>query len=221
MNYRSERNYENANKALYAGVGQYGIPQIEPMSADSLPRQWLGFNYAKTARDATDKGLHFFVDDYQFLRVWDKPDIYLDMLRRFGTVCTPDFSTYVDFPKALQIYNHYRKHWLGAYWQENGINVIPSISWSDADSYEWCFDGEPQGGVVAISSVGTQSTARSCSMFLSGYYEMLKRIKPAAVLFYGEVPAECEGAAHIIPVQSFQKTMRKRIDDGKNAGGVV
>ena len=221
MSYRDERNYENANKALYAGVGQYGIPRLEPLSADDLPDVWLGFNYAKTAKNTADKGLHFFVDDYQFMRVWEKPDMYLDMLRRFDTVCTPDFSTYVDFPKALQIYNHYRKHWLGAYWQENGIKVIPSISWSDAESYEWCFDGEPEGGVVAVSSVGTRKTPEACSLFLGGYCEMVRRLKPAAVLFYGEIPAECEGTAHIIPIQAFQEAMRKRVDDSKKAGGVV
>ena len=49
-------------------------------------------------------------------------------------------------PFAMQIYNQYRKHWLAAYWQLNGITVYPTISWSDENSYEWCFDGEPRGG---------------------------------------------------------------------------
>ena len=56
------------------------------------------------------------------------------MLREFRYVLSPDFSTYTEFPKAIQIYNHYRKHWVGAYLQEAGVNVIPTISLSTEDS---------------------------------------------------------------------------------------
>mgnify|MGYP000668335336 CR=1 FL=1 len=104
---------------------------------------WISFNFAKGCEEPERHGVHFFIDDYQFNRVWTSPDVYVEMLGRFQAVCTPDFSTYTDFPKAIQIYNHYRKHWLGAYWQAHGMTVIPTISWSDHDSYEWCFDGEP------------------------------------------------------------------------------
>ena len=38
-----------------------------------------------------------------------------------------------------------------------GMTVYPTISWSDKKSYDWCFDGEPVGGIVAVSSVGTQN----------------------------------------------------------------
>ena len=67
------------------------------------------------------------------------------MFRRFRFVCTPDFSMYTDFPLALQINSHYRKHWLGAYWQSKGITVIPTIFWSDERSFEWCFDADDPG----------------------------------------------------------------------------
>lgn len=155
MQYRTTRNYENLQKAMFDGVGRYDIPQIQP--EHRIADNWISFNYAKGCEDPELHGVHFFVDDYQFLRLWTNPDTYINMLSRFQVVCTPDFSTYTDFPKAVQIFNHYRKHWLGAYWQASGITVIPTISWSDEDSYEWCFDGEPIGGVVAVSSVGTQN----------------------------------------------------------------
>lgn len=115
---------------------------------------------------------------------------------------SPDFSLYSDFPKALQIYNHYRKHWLGAYWQLNGIEVIPTICWSDESSFEWCFDGEPQGGTVAVSSVGTQLNKQSKQLFLNGYNEMIKRLQPETVIFYGKVPDECMG--NIVRIRAFQ-----------------
>ena len=210
--YRQGRNYENLNKAMFDGSGAYGIPSLEP--TDCVLNSFIGFNYAKTCKDPASYGVHFFIDDYQFTRLWSNPDAYMDLLRSFRCVLTPDFSTYTDFPKAIQIYNHYRKHWLGAYWQANGFTVIPTISWSDESSFDWCFDGEPVGGTVAVSSIGTQVNRNSRVLFLAGYREMIARLKPSAVLFYGTVPDECAG--NIIQLTSFQERLRQRVSVGNN-----
>ena len=206
--YRQGRNYENLNKGIFDGTGTFDIPCLLPENVSA--KQFIGFNYAKTCKQPYDKGLHFFVDDYQFTRCWTNPDAYLDMLRKFKVVCTPDFSTYTDFPKAVQIYNHYRKHWLGAYWQANGITVIPTISWSDRDSFSWCFDGEPVGGTVAISSVGTQLNKESRKLFIDGYNEMLARLEPTLIYFYGNVPEECKG--NIVRLAAYQEKFRNKAE---------
>lgn len=194
--------YENLNRRIFNGVGEYGIPQIQPENID-LPDEFIGFNYAKTTKDRENKGVHFFIDDYQFQRLWNNPDRYLDMLTQFRCVMTPDFSMYTDFPKVIQIYNHYRKHWIGAYLQENGIQVIPTICWSTPDSYEWCFDGEPTHGVVAVSSVGTQKSKVAKELFVSGYKEMIRRLEPETIIFYGNIPEECKG--NIVRIRAFQE----------------
>ena len=204
--YRLQRNYENLNRAIYDGMGRYGIPEILPEYYAGVDN-WISFNYAATCEEPEIHGIHFFVDDYQFLRLWTSPDTYLNRLARFQAVCSPDFSTYTDFPPAVQIFNHYRKHWLAAYWQEHGIKVIPTISWSDESSFEWCFDGEPRGGVVAVSSVGTQLRAASRTLFMQGYNEMLKRLEPREIVFYGDIPEGCAG--RIIHVEAFQNKFRK------------
>lgn len=120
---------------------------------------------------------------------------------------TPDFSTYTDFPKAIQIYNHYRKHWIGAYLQENGIKVIPTISWSTEDSFEWCFDGEPEGGTVAVSSVGCMNGESKKVLFLKGYQAMMEKLHPESIIFHGKVPKECMG--NIVRVKAFQEKFRE------------
>lgn len=204
MSYRQQRDYENLNKAIFDGVGEYDIPVIEPDNPQV--DNWISFNYAKGCEEPEIHGIHFFIDDYQFVRVWKQPDTYLDMLRKFQAVCTPDFSTYTDFPKTIQLYNHYRKHWLGAYWQMNGIRVIPTISWADRDSYEWCFAGEPEGYTVVVSSVGTQGSQETRQLFLDGYREMMTRLQPQRIIMYGNVPDECQG--NIIPVKAFQQKWR-------------
>lgn len=199
------RNCENLDKAVYEGVGRFEIPQIFPVLAEDC--EFIGFNQAKRFPNPEDVGVHFFLNDYQFFRCWTGVELYMPMLERFKCVCTPDFSLYTDFPLPVQIYNHYRKHWLGRYWQDHGMTVIPSISWSDERSLEWCFDGDPVGGAVAVSSVGTQMDAESKRLFKIGYTEMMARLRPSTIFFHGSVPDWCSG--NIVPIQAHQEKLRK------------
>lgn len=204
--YRATRNYENMQRARFRGVGEYGIPVLPPVKSCDV-ENWISFNYVKGCDDPEDHGVHFFIDDYQFERVWKQPDVYTSMLKRFQAVCAPDFSLYADFPKALQLYNHYRKHWCGAYWRAHGVTVIPTVCWADRESYSWCFDGDPRGSVVAVGSVGTQNSPEARKLFIQGYKEMLRRLQPTKIIFYGMVPDECKG--NIVQVRSFAQNRWK------------
>lgn len=209
---RSRRNYENLERRIFDGVGEYGIPKLQPAHFHG-DCEFIGFNYAASAKDRQNKGVHFFIDDYQFNRLWANIDRYTEMLSQFKYVMTPDFSTYTDFPKAIQIYNHYRKHWVGAYLQEFGVNVIPTISWSTEDSFEWCFDGEPIHSTVAVSSVGAANSKEKKKLFLSGYNAMIERLQPESIIFYGNVPEECTG--NIVRIKAFQDRFNGAICDGR------
>lgn len=199
MNYREQRNYENIQKAVYSGAGVYNIPIIRPTEYEEC--EWISFNEAIKSNKREGKGIHFFLDDYRFIRLWANIDKYIPMLRQFKCVMAPDFSLYTDFPVALQIYNHYRKHWIGAYLQDCGINVIPTICWSTPESFAWCFDGEPIGGCVAVSSIGTQNSKEKKVLFRAGYDKMMERLRPNKIIFYGSVPDDCKG--DIIRIKSF------------------
>lgn len=185
-------NFENCEKAVFCGVGKYDTPEIRPTNVEIGKMEWIPFNYAMTEKHPENKGVHFYLDDYQFLRVWNNPDRYMEILKKFRAVCTPDFSQYTDMPVAMRIYNHYRKHWLGAYWQMNGINVIPTICWSDKESFEWCFDKEPTNAIISISSVGTQANEKTRELFNQGCREAIKRLNPKEILWYGKCPDEFE-----------------------------
>jgi len=210
VNYRVKRNWENVNLARFPGMGEYDIPQLLPetLDSDNMP-EWIGFNYVRGCDEPELHGVHFFLDDYQFMRVWSRPEEYASRLSKFKAVCTPDFSLYMDFPKALRVYNHYRKHWLGAYWQRHGVKVIPTICWASEDDFCWCFDGEPVGGCVAVSSVGTQKTDKTKAAFRAGYLEMMRRLMPEQIVFYGDLPDGLPG--NILQVEAFHKRIR-----GKN-----
>ena len=209
MSYREQRDYENLQRAYFQGEGEFDIP-ILGRTAETNCVNWIGWNFAKGCEEPEEHGVHFFVDDYQFVRLWRQPDLYLDMLSKFQAVCTPDFSPYSDFPKAIQVYNHYRKHWLGAYWQMHGITVIPTITWSSPDTLEWCFDGEPKNSVVAMSSVGMTTTQHRRKLLLDGYEEMIKRIDPVKVIWKGRIPEELEGDRdRIFHIPSFTDKWRE------------
>lgn len=206
--YANTRFSNNLDGIIFDGVGKYDIPEIKPEKYE--PIDFIGFNYARTHSKQTildQRGVHFFVDDYQFERIWHNWKRYGKQLSSFDAVCTPDFSLYSDWPKAVQIFNHYRKHFIGAYLQWLGTKVYPTIAWSDADSFEWCFDGEPHNATVAVSSVGTQNSVDGRSLFLAGYNEMLKRLQPETILFYGNVPEECTG--NIIQIRPFYDKFTK------------
>lgn len=185
----------------FEGVGEYRIPQIKPVT-ELYVKDWIGFNFvATTLKQRVTTGVHFYIDDYQFERVWNYPWRYSKTFNEFGAVMSPDFSTYLDFPKAVRVFNHYRKHWCGAYWQEMGAIVIPTIEWGTKEDYSWCFDGEPEGGIVAVSNVGIMRSKELRTNYMEGYKEMLTRLQPKEVLMFGHIFDDYPGPVHYIQYQ--------------------
>ncbi|MDR2486309.1 MAG: DUF4417 domain-containing protein [Treponema sp.] len=48
-------------------------------------------------------------------------------------------------------------HYCGVCWQRMGLTVIPTASWAEPDSFEYCFDGIETGAVAAVSAMQTIS----------------------------------------------------------------
>ena len=176
-------NILNLGLASYEGVGPYDIPELKPVTELPPITEWIGFNYVLSDKAPEGKGVHFFVDDYQFERIWNNPEAYIEKLRKYACVATPDFSPYGDMPMATQIYNHYRKHWVGRYMQDSGVTVIPTIRAStDERSLKWYLDGEPKGGIVLISSMWNSKYHED---FLKEFQTMQKGLHPSKIFVYG------------------------------------
>lgn len=200
----------NLGKATFNGVGKYDIPVLQPISEKEIGMidEWIGFNYVLSDKQPEGKAVHFFLDDYQFQRLWNNPEKYMEKLKRYEAVLTPDFSPYGDMPMATQIFNHYRKHWLGCLMQEFGIKVIPTIRASrDERSFEWYLDGEPCGGVVCISSMWT-ADEEAKEYFIKEFDTMVKTLKPTKVYVYGN---EVKGLK-FKNIEYIQPFTRKRFD---------
>lgn len=165
-----------------ATEGFYQMPVIEPVSY--IPEDLIGFNYALTAPDKAS-GIHFYVDDYQFERVWNQPEFYLDKLSEFDCMLTPDFSLYTEMPIAMKIWNTYRSRLIGQMAQRRGIIVIPTVSWCEAETFSFCFDGLPKRSTLSISTIGVKSEDYNFGLWKAGVDEMIKRLKPEILLIYG------------------------------------
>ena len=163
-------------------IDENGFPVIHPIS--EVPSELIGFNYCMNTRP-DDRYVHFFTDDYQFERVWNNPERYVEPLKKWGGVLSPDFSLYTDMPIPLQAFNVYRSRLIASYLQANGINVIPTLQWSDFRSFEFSFDGLPQKSILAVSSVGCVRRKESRALFNAGISEAIKRLDPSKILFYG------------------------------------
>lgn len=191
----------NLQKANFEGVGEYDIPELEPIYEYEIGdiKEWIGFNYVLSDKEPEGKAVHFFISDYQFNRIWNNPEKYVDKLRKYEVVLTPDFSPYADMPMATQIFNHYRKHWVGRYLQEYGVKIIPTIRASkDERSFKWYLDGEPKGGVVCISSMWT-SKEDDREYFIKEYNQMYDKLKPSKIYIYGNKIDGLKGNIEYIP----------------------
>lgn len=203
-----KENILNLAVAQFAGVGKYDTPQILPTYTMPEVKEWIGFNYVLSDKNPEGKGVHFFIDDYQFERVWNNPQAYIEKLQKYAAVMAPDFSPYGDMPLATQIFNHYRKHWVARFWQDNAITVIPTIrSSTDPRSLDFYLDGEPIGGAVAISSMWVKESDKEIYNAAKAEWDaMVETLRPSKILVYGKTFPFMEGQN----IERIEKFTEKR-----------
>ena len=162
--------------------GFYQMPVIK--NDGYIPDDLMGFNYAKTSENK-HVGIHFYLDDYQFERLWNTPENYIAILKQYDCILSPDFSLFLDMPMAMKIWNVYRSRMVGQFYQDKGIKVIPTISWAEKETFKFCFDGIPKGSIVSISTLGIKRNKDAMKIWVDGVNEMIKRIAPSTILIYG------------------------------------
>ena len=83
--------------------------------------------------------VHFFLYDYKFNCIWQNPDQFIDRIKNYRAVLSPDFSIYLETNPTIQLYNVFRSRWCGAFWASKGIRAIPSVSWGDERTFLFFF----------------------------------------------------------------------------------
>ena len=163
-------------------AGFYEMPVIR--KSKFIPSDLIGFNYAMNSKNK-NAGIHCFIDDYQFERLWNNPDLYIETIAGYECFLSPDFSLYMDMPMAMKVWNVYRSRLIGQYYQDHGIEVIPTISWAEPETFSFCFDGIEKGSTVAVSTIGVKKDEYALKIWQYGMDEMIKIVQPANILLYG------------------------------------
>lgn len=203
QDYEAEKrkNKQRLVRNEFKTVGKYGIPLIKKQNIDLSKIQLLNFTKTKLNDDENkNKTIHFFTYDWLFNTVYEKPEIALEKLDQYYAILTPEFSTYKDMPLARQLDSVFKNRWCGAFWQKQGLKVIPTISWGSIPCMEFCFDGVEKGSVVAVSTYTREDNKNG---FMLGYNKMMEIIEPSAIICYGTPFKEMKG--NIIAIDPFNK----------------
>lgn len=200
-------------------AGKMDMPVLQPVEIDDLSKvDLLGFNYATNPQnmiDKEDRFIHFFLADGCFAKIWDNLEYYEGILNQYRGIIMPNFSMYTTMPRAMQIWNCYRNMWLASYYQQHGITVIPSIQWSDEESFEYTFDGMPRHSCLCVSSVGCVQNPQVRQLFNQGFRRALKELEPTQLIVYGKLTDDMRSRIKV-PYINIESEMKQRIDKWKN-----
>ena len=176
-----------------------------------IPKELIGFNYAKSSKNK-NAGIHFYLDDYQFERIWNNPDDYTQILGEYDCILSPDFSLYLDMPMPMKIWNVYRSRQIGQYYQSMGIKVIPTLSWAEEETFKFAFKGIEKGSVVSVSTIGVKKNEEALQIWKDGMDAMIKEIEPSTILVYG---GELEYDYKNIQVLYFENKVTEKMIKGE------
>lgn len=85
------------------------------------------------------------------------------------------------------MWNIYRSRLVACEFETWGLPVIPTVSWGNEATFDFCFRGLPQNSVLAVSTVGVLRDARARILFERGFACMCDRLNPSFVVVYGSV----------------------------------
>ena len=187
--------------------GKWQLPVIRKQKIDIGNISLISFSDTRSNdTDANTKhGVHFFVDDYRFNGIYMNPERSIRKLSQYAFLLTPDYSTYSDMNLWRQLESVAHSRWVGAYWQSKGLTVIPTISWGDARSYSFCFDGVENGSIVAVGMIGCKHNKLA---FMRGYNAMLDKLSPSAIICFGKPFDDMGGNIIAVDYLSSRKVVR-------------
>lgn len=196
MNSKTFRNDPLFLRNEFETEGRWGFPIIKKQQLDVNDIELISCSDVSKKNDKNlHKGVHFFVDDFRFETIYNHPEKSLERYGKYRFLLTPDYSLYAEMDPWRQIESVGKARWVGAKWQEKGKIVVPTVSWGLARSFEFCFDGIQKNSIVAVGMIGCK---RNKGDFLKGYYQMLTKIEPEAIICFGDPFDEMDG--NIIPV---------------------
>lgn len=199
-------------------LGEEGIPELLNIHNTEKPRVLIPFTKLKTAKNKRGY-IHFYVHDKCFKQIFTATDKYLNLLKQYDGVISPDPTIIIGKSKCLHATSTYMNRAVAYYLQKQGIPVIPNVRWGDESTYPFAFLGIPKHSIVAISSHGcikrdseNSNYLRRC--FKNGLAKMLEQLEPEIVIVHGFMPddifKEFEGKTKFVRYPSELEETRKK-----------
>ena len=190
---------------LFDGEPPWGIPRLDPVVF--RPKDLVAWCESPARLPSEKEGLawHLFLDDYRIERAWSRPTESLRRAQILGAAIGPDFSLYTDWPLAMNLWNIYRAAWVCRWWQINGIQVVPSVSWAGPETYSFAWNHIPSAATVAVSTVGV----RELENFRRGLNTMLDSVRPILLLWYGKNIEPMPSGIEVVRYHTAMKKWRR------------
>lgn len=170
----------------------FPIPKVQKVAPFDLPSMATPFSKALNGTNK-DTVVVFYEPDTKFARILHNPKRYVEPLKRFTCVVGPDFSQKIGMTPFVNFYNHWWNMALTAYFQMQGVLMIPNVTWSTPASYSYAFVGIPKHSVIAINSTGIKGNHAAIYLWRKGYEEALRVLEPTLIIRYGDkMPGERE-----------------------------
>ena len=166
--------------------GELEIPVIKGIK--DVPNKLISFIDAmKNSTKDFNQWVHFYIDDFHFIKIWNRPKDFIKRLQKFKGVILPDFSVYRDMPLVMQYWNIYRSRAIGNFLQSNGIKVIVNIRYGDERTYECACFGAPHKSIIAIGTNGTIQNKIDREFLDKGFDYVVNTLKPKIIVIYGGI----------------------------------
>lgn len=167
----------DALKTSYIDFEDY--PLIgSPITIEQETETILCINHNKINHNSL---VNMFVDDYRLERYWNRIDYYANIFKQAKYVMTPDFSALFGMPEDMIKWNIYRNRLIGHVYEKKGIKVIPTITWTNENSYSYICKGIKHKSTIAVSNIGARNDL-AIGIFNAGLQEVIKQVNPTQVI---------------------------------------
>lgn len=214
--------------------GLHNIPDLREDMLGSVPshmQTWVGpgtpnadsyfYIYGSCAIEkirSNDLIVAYYTHDYKFESVWNDPRKFTARMVRFKVrgVVTPSYSPWLGSPVWFQIYQIARSRWLGRYWQEAGLKVIPDIALVNLEHDEMLpllltgLPKEPPCVAIQAQNKGGMQPEAYYALAKTAFLKVLKHIHPRQILVYhgpdlpkGWLSGVDSTTTEIIPVKAW------------------
>lgn len=207
----NKRERQLLNLHLHNGFpteGIEGLPLLSPYNGP-LPNDLISFSDRN--KMLYSYGIHCYLYDYKFEQTWSNPSTVVPCLQKYKCVIGPDFSIFVDQPRAINVWNVYRNRWVTSYWQNQSVRAIPSASWGRIDSFDYCFDGLPCNSIIAVGHTAIGKDRSYRRLYRLGIETLIQRKNPTKLLVY-EAPLDFTPKVEVV---YYEGKIQKLRNNGK------